>query len=283
MFKKLIFILLFAFCRLCQSETIEFVVTTSPGGPNDTVTRSLQYELEKKSNLKLVVYNKPGAGHNIGYKAVVDNNKPTLFVSSDTVITNKDKDGYPSEIIEQIEPIFVLGYFSNILFVPEKLNISNFNDLVKISKKRQLNFGHGGFGTYSHKSMEKICEKKLNCLGIPYKSGSLATLDLISGTIDSYSLVSFGSEQWMENTNLKPILLLSTTKHPKFNIETLKSNEKSLETKNWLMLFGKNISKEDKDTIIQVLTGLDDKYYTNMGLWYSFKNPNKIWTNSLQR
>ena len=56
-------------------------------------------EIEKETDLKFVVINKPGAGHNIGYQYINDSTKPTIFVSSDTIKTNIDKDGYPKEIV----------------------------------------------------------------------------------------------------------------------------------------------------------------------------------------
>lgn len=276
------FIILSLISCVAFASPIEFVVTTAPGGPVDTTTRMLVAELEKNTNLNFVVINKPGAGHNVGYKYIDETDKPTIFVSSNTIITNKDREGYPVNITKNIEPIFYLGDFSNILFVSKKSNINSLNDLKKLSKTRDINFGHGGVGTYSHKSMSKICSSTIKCLEVPYKSGSFGMIDLLSGVIDAYSLASFGSEQWMENDALRPIVIFSKTKHELFKVNTLPDNVRNLEIKNWLMLFGKNISDDDKKVIVNTLKKLEDKYYTKMGLWYVYKEPKTIWTKSIE-
>ena len=88
--------------------------------------RVLIKELETKTDLRFVTVNKPGASHNIGYQYVNETNKPTLFISTDTVITNKGREGYPDGIVDKIQPIFLLGHFTNIVFVNSKNSFSRF-------------------------------------------------------------------------------------------------------------------------------------------------------------
>ena len=219
---------------------IEFIVSASVGGPADTVTRKLVEKLEKDTSLKFVVFNKPGAAHIIGYNHVFNSDKPTLILSTPEITSHE---GY-----SKLDEVYQLGYFTNILFVSKKSNIQNFKQLTNLSKTREIIFGHGGVGTYSHRAMQAVCEKTLRCLPVPYKGGGQGMLAVISGEIDVYALTSFGIKQFFENDRLVPI----------HNIENTKDT-------NWFKLFAKNISKADQATISNVLKSQDFKFYSDMG------------------
>ena len=265
------FIILSLISCVCFAQPIEFVVTTSIGGPNDVVTRRLVDELEKNTDLKFVVVNKPGAAHNIGYTYIHQSNKPTLFISTDTIITNKDKEGYPDGIMLDVETIFHLGDFTNIIFVNSNSIIKNVDDLIQLSIISDVKFGHGGIGTYSHLSASKICENRMNCLMVPYKSGNPAMLDLLGDSIDAYSLISYGSESFLQNIKFRPIVMFSKTKHDYIKVPILTSKLHGLETKNWVRIFGKNISNEDKKKIVNILNSKNENFYRELGLWYDKK------------
>lgn len=277
--RKILLCLLFSFGL--HAEPIEFVVTTSPGGATDNLVRKIAQEIQNNSNLKTVVINKPGASHNIGYSYIHSSNKPTVFVATDVIITNKNTQSYPEGIVNSVEPLFFLGDFSTILFVNSNTNIKSLDDLVKLTKERPIKFGHGGIGTYGYESLTNLCGI-LDCLPVPYKSGSNAMLDVLNGSIDVYSTVSFGADIYMENSIYRPIMLFSNQKHPKYDVPLLPKQLKSKEIKNWVMLFGKNLSTEEKKTIINIMRNEDQKFYTNFGVWYEHKDPNIVWKNSLK-
>ena len=121
------FIILSLISCVAFASPIEFVVTTAPGGPLDTTTRMLVAELEKNTNLNFVVINKPGAGHNVGYKYIDETDKPMIFVSSNTIITNKDREGYHLFVKE-----FVMGicpwYDGEELIIHLRNSISKLNE-----------------------------------------------------------------------------------------------------------------------------------------------------------
>lgn len=235
------FILLFSLLTsICCAQPIEFVVSASPGGPNDTVTRKIVERLEKQTNLNFVVVNKPGAAHVIGYNYVSNTNKPTLIMSTSEIENN--------EVHSQLEEIYNTGYFTNYLFVSKKSGIKNLNDLIDLSKQREINFGHGGIGTYSHSAMETICKKTIRCLSVPFKSGAEGMISLLNGTIDAYALVSYGSKQFSENENYTVI----------HNIRLSKE-------KSWFKVFGKNLHEKDKQIISSVLKSTESKFFTDIG------------------
>jgi tripartite-type tricarboxylate transporter receptor subunit TctC len=227
--------------NLAYANTIELIVSSSPGGPNDIVTRKIGAELEK-TNLKLLILNKPGAAHTIAYQYVYYSNKPTLILSTTEIENHK--------VYEILNEIFIVGNFKNLLFVSSKSNINNIDDIIFLSKRRQIKFGYGGVGSFSYAAMKTICEQNLNsnCLEVAYKGGAAGLLDVIRGEIDSYALVSYGSSQFINDDKLKVI----------YDIDIGKE-------KSWVKLFGKNISSEDKKTILNVLNNMDRKFFIDMG------------------
>lgn len=228
-------------CSLSYAQPIDFIVSASPGGPNDTITRKLVEKLEKQTNLEFVILNKPGGAHTIAYNHVLNTNRPTLIISTPEIDNH--------EVIQHVDELYNAGHFTNILFVSQKSGIKNIKDLKTLSKTREINFGHGGVGSSSYFAMETMCEKTLRCLDVPYKSGIEGMLGVLTGTIDTFALASHGAKAFLENEKYVAI----------YNVKMGKD-------KTWIKLFSKNLSNKDKETIINVLKSQDSKFYVNMGL-----------------
>lgn len=238
--KRILSMLLMSIAVMCNAEPIEFVVSASPGGPNDTVTRRVVEILEKNTNLQFVIVNKPGAAHVIGYNYVSNSNKPTLIFETPEIMDN--------EVITKVDEIFNAGYFYNILYVSEKSGIRNFDQLQALSKRRDIIFGHGGVGSYSHNAMAIVCKRSLSCLDVPYKSGAEGMMALLTGTIDAYALASYGSRQFLDNDKYVAIYYI-----------------RAPHDKSWFKLFTKNLSKTDRAAIAAVLQSQDYKFFSDMG------------------
>jgi len=78
---KKLFVVLALLASICHGQTIEFVVKSSPGGPDDTITRKIVEHLEKTTSLDFVVMNYEFSGdtkipHDI---YCIVNNKKILF------------------------------------------------------------------------------------------------------------------------------------------------------------------------------------------------------------
>jgi tripartite-type tricarboxylate transporter receptor subunit TctC len=221
-------------------NTIEFVVSAAAGGPNDTVTRKIVEKLEQSTQLKFIILNKPGAAHVIAYNYVLNSDRPMLIMSTPEISKHL--------VYTQVDELYNAGYFSNTLFVSEKSSIKSLKQLEEVGKTREILFGHGGVGTYSYMAMDIVCEKTLRCLKVPYKSGANGMLAVMSGEIDAYAIANYGSKQFFENTKIVPIFEINATRD-----------------KSWFKLFSKNMSLKDKETIVNILTSEDVKFYNDMG------------------
>lgn len=248
-------LLLVSICS--QAEPIEFIVRAAPGGPDDAFTRKLQDHLEKTTNLKFVVLNKPGAAHTIGYSYFQNTTSPALIIGD--VNINK----HPVATLS--DKLTTLGYFTNILYVRRESGIKNLSDLIDLSKSRPIRFGHGGVGTFSHEAASKLCTSVLSCVEVPYKSGAPGMIDLMGGHIDAYGIVSYGTD-YSDNDKLQAILLFSNSRYSRYNLPLLPDSLKHLEIKNWIALYGRNLSQEQKRDIITSINALDKSIFNDSGL-----------------
>ena len=256
---KKLFVVLALLASICHGQTIEFVVKSSPGGPDDTITRKIVEHLEKTTSLDFVVMNKPGAAHLIGYTHFENNVGPSLIIADANIQLHP--------VYHKSENLFTLGEFTNILFVRNGSGIEHVNDLYEISSKREIKFGHGGEGTFSHTAAVKLCEQGLRCLYVPYKSGAPGMIDLMSGTIDAFAIASYGSTHHLSNNKLKAIMLYSNTKHPKMDVSLLPNNLKKIEIRNSIMIYSRNLSEKQTKEIKKSLSSLDKDFLIESGLW----------------
>lgn len=255
---KALLLLLFLSFEL-NATPIEFVVKAAAGGPDDVITRKLVDHIEQDTNLKFIVVNKPGAAHVIGYNYFESKNTPALIIGDSNMINHP--------VINSSERLFLMGDFTNILFVKNKNGINTLDDLINLSKEREIKFGHGGVGTFSWIAADTMCQKILRCLLVPYRSGAPGMLDILNGTIDAYALISYGSNAFIDNDMYRTIVMYSTSKHPTLDIPTLPRKYKDLEIRNWIAIYSKNLSVDDKSRIQQSLNKINSTFFIENGLF----------------
>jgi tripartite-type tricarboxylate transporter receptor subunit TctC len=260
--KTLFTIILLFLTNICYSEQIEFVISASPGGALDILSRKIEREIELNSSLNLVVISKTGASHNIGYQYIHQTKKPTLFISDISLIRNKNLTGYPNGVVDVVEPLHYIGGFHSVLMVSSKTPIKNYNDFIKLASERQIRMGHGGIGTFGHEAAEEVC-KNIDCLMVPYKSSSPGMVDVASQIIDAFPFQSYGAKQLLQSDG---------------NFIGIKE----VDFKHWVMLFSKNLKDTDKTNIINILSRQDKNFYENLGVTYANKNARLLWEETLK-
>lgn len=257
--KRIFLIIAMFFTQVVSAQNIEFVVKSSPGGPDDTVTRKIAEHLERTTGMNFIVVNKPGASHAIGYSHFENNIGPSLILADPNIQSHS--------VFQRAEKLFVVGEFSNILFVRNGSGIEDVNDLFKLSSTREIRFGHGGEGTFGHIAAVKLCEQGLRCLYVPYKSGAPGMMDLMSGQIDAFALISYGTSQYLSNDKLNAVMLFSNTKHPKMNVTTLARNLKQIEIKHPITIYARNLTEKQTKEITKSLLSIDKTFLIDLGLW----------------
>lgn len=267
-----------------SSTATELIVPYGSGGSVDTIARHLS-DILTKNDFTNVVVNKPGASGNIGLDYFTKCKSSCLVIAGDNVINNKKlyPVSFPDRFISVAKPIIIIGRTHNILVARSSLDANSLSELVIYNKTKTLNFGHGGIGTISHKAQQLFCSKILRCQDISYKSSSTALIDLYGQRLDLYVLQSFGIDQTLKNTNIKPIAILSDTKMQLIpDVKTAIEQGYELTVYADWFLFGNNIDDKTLNYIRNILqTNEMMRVLQDLGAIPLRVNPIKLWNEKL--
>jgi tripartite-type tricarboxylate transporter receptor subunit TctC len=171
------------------TKPIRLIVPLSPGGGTDNLTRIMAPRLIELLGQQVVVENRPGAGGQIGTdfvaKAVPDGytilNVESSFASNPSLFTK-----LPYDTLKDFAPVSLLATTPNVLMVHPSVPAKTLKDLVALGKARPalFTFAMGGLGTATHLGIEQFrAATKIDLVVVPYKSGGLATADVLAGQV----------------------------------------------------------------------------------------------------
>jgi tripartite-type tricarboxylate transporter receptor subunit TctC len=176
----------FVFSHIAIANTVTVLIPFSPGGPTDTLWRSIEPLLNEKlkqHNIKLITENLPGAGGTIASNRIAATEdrlilgffSPALVVAPNTV----------SDVVRYNATSFrLIGYAgSTDMVVVSSMSVDQFNEKCRNSV---VFFGSSGNGSTGH-LLGSIVANGINCkeiIHVPYKGISAAYLDLLAGRID---------------------------------------------------------------------------------------------------
>ena len=172
------------------AKSITYIVPFTPGGTTDVIGRTIAQGLTPVLGQPVVVDNKPGAAGAVGATAVAKA-KPdgyTLLggtISTHAINASLYKD-LPYDPVKDFEPITLVGFIPNALYVDAKLPINSVQDLVAFLKKepKKRTFASSGAGTSTHLAGElfaDLIDVKLD--HIPYKGTPQAFQDVAAGEV----------------------------------------------------------------------------------------------------
>ncbi len=174
------------------SQPLRFIVATAPGGGLDLFSRLLAKELTARSGQQVIVENRPGAGTTIASNFVARakaDGYTILLNTSALAISPAMYDKLPYDTVRDLEPVTMGASAPNVLVVHPSLPVKSVKDLLALAKTRAnrgdpMLYGSGGSGTNSHLAAALLFEMaNIRVVQVPYKSGSLATVDVIAGQV----------------------------------------------------------------------------------------------------
>jgi tripartite-type tricarboxylate transporter receptor subunit TctC len=176
------------------ARVIRLIVPYPPGGPLDTVARTLAAAV-KDSLGTVVVDNKPGAGGNLGVDLAAKAAPDGLTIVMGAVATHAINPWLfaklPYDPMRDFTPITLVAQVPNVLVMnaetASRLGITTLRDLVVYARKNpgKLNYGSGGMGSAGHLAGELFkAQAGLFMVHIPYAGGNPAQLGLLSGQVD---------------------------------------------------------------------------------------------------
>jgi len=181
-------------CSIAQAsdypnKSIRLVVPYTPGGPADSIARTVAEPLAIKLKQAVVVENKPGASGGIG-AAFVASAAPdgyTLLLSniSDAVaVALGVKLTYDFQ--KDLTPIILLGDTPFVLIAGSGIKVSSVKELIEFCKNNpgKVNFGSSGTGSASQLAGELfISMAGCSATHVPYKGQADATMALMGGQL----------------------------------------------------------------------------------------------------
>lgn len=170
------------------ARPIRMIVTISPGGGPDIVTRMVGQIVTDKLGQAVVVDNRPGGGTVLATDLVA-NAAPdgyTLLVGSDTLMLLGAMKRVPYDIRSAFEPVVQMTSLWYVLVITPALPVKSVKELIAYAKSKPdvLTYGSQGMGTTGHLSMEHF--KTLtgtSMVHVVYKGAAPALLDIMSGQV----------------------------------------------------------------------------------------------------
>ncbi len=180
----------FARAQAWPSRTLRIITPFAAGGATDIYARQVAQQLQVALGQPVVVDNRPGGNFAIGTEAAAkaEPDGHTIFTvtSSHSVLealgVNKEK----YQLMRDFVPVAALNQTTCVLMVHPQVPANSVRELIALSKAKpgQLNYASTGSGGMLHLAGELF--KSLSgadMVHVPYKIGSGARVDLISGRV----------------------------------------------------------------------------------------------------
>jgi tripartite-type tricarboxylate transporter receptor subunit TctC len=252
-------------------KPLTLVVPFPPGGAVDTLGRIFADSIGRQTGQKVIVENRAGANGNIGTETVVRAAPDgyTLLIGANGVATNPAV--YPKRAFNEVKdlaPVAYIGYAPLILVVARTSPFSTFDDLLTQAKAKpgSISFATSGSGSAPHLASELLkITAKADMLHVPYKGGSPAKLDLVSGRVSFMFLNPLEAVPQIDSGKLRALMVDSDKRIPQLpDVPTAKElGYADLEAKVWWGFF---VPKATDSRHIQSLNGFINQALQDPGV-----------------
>jgi tripartite-type tricarboxylate transporter receptor subunit TctC len=222
-------------------KPIRILCPFAPSGGVDITARSVAQQLTQTWGQSVIVDNKPGANGTIAVETAVqappDGYTLTMISSSHavnaTLLKNQSYD-----LIKDLAPITQMTRQPYVLVINPKIPANNVAELLEYAQKtgKTLTYGSSGIGGFSHLAGGLFSlSAKREMLHIPYKGGSLAMNDVISGQIDMLFSTILQSHGHINTGRLRPLAVSTPQRSPSLpDVPTMQeAGFKDFEVQGW--------------------------------------------------
>jgi tripartite-type tricarboxylate transporter receptor subunit TctC len=181
-----------AHAQTYPTKPIKIIIPFVPGGPSDTVGRSIGSKFQEYLGQPAVVENKPGANGAIAAEFVAksDPDGYTILVGSIGVFSInaalfKDLRYNP---VRDFAPITLAVTTPNVLVTKLEFPAKTGKELLDQMKKNpgKTSFGSSGSGSSDHLTFELFSQMTgTSGIHVPYKGGAAVVTDLLGGQVDA--------------------------------------------------------------------------------------------------
>ena len=206
----------FAQAPAWPTKPVKFVNNFPPGGPSDTIARSIADVLQKQYNQPFVVDNKAGASGNIGADAVAKappDGHTVLFGIDSTFTVNphiyKSMPFKPADL----RPVLVMASSGLLVGVHPSTGFRTMKDLVAAAKTKPVTFSSAGSGSPGHLAAEVLTEATgAKITHVPYKGNTPAVTAVLAGEVNGGALATPGMLPHVKAGKITPLAVTSRTR-----------------------------------------------------------------------
>ena len=224
-------------------QPIHLVVPFPPGSSPDTLARAVAEPLSQALGQVVIVENKPGAGGNIGTRAVAQaapDGYTVLYTINGPLVTAptlyQHTLGY--DPFKDLAPVTLIATSPNVLTVSGESPVQNVADLVELARKEgdQLNYGSVGPGSSAHLSMEMFKhDANIDLLHVPYSGFPQVITAIIAGDVHAGFMVPAIAMPQVEAGKARALAVTSLQRSPLLpNVPTMAElGYKDFESISW--------------------------------------------------
>jgi tripartite-type tricarboxylate transporter receptor subunit TctC len=172
------------------TKPVRFVVTSPPGGANDTLNRALGAKLTEFIGQPVVIDNRPGASGFVAAEIVAKapaDGYTVLTGTEATLVTNPlifPKVPYHTQ--RDFAPVTMTAAVNHVLLVHPSLPATSVPELIAVARARpgQLNYASSGTGSAFHLGMELFKRMAgVDIVHIPFKGSALSVGAMLAGDV----------------------------------------------------------------------------------------------------
>ncbi len=243
----LVFAAAVAFAQSYPSRVVRMVVAYPPGGSIDVVARLVNQRLTTAFGQQFIIDNRAGAAGNIGtdYVAKAPNDGYTLLMGSAASISSAPAvyAKLPYDPVRDLSPIIQVANQPNVLTAHPSVPARTLKEFIALAKANpgKFNYGSSGIGASQHMTAELFAMLTgVKIEHIPYKGGTPAMTDLISGQIDFMFTPAPNAIAFVKSGKIRGIAVTSLKRSSALpELPTMdESGLKGFELLGWIGLLG---------------------------------------------
>lgn len=172
------------------ARPVRLVVTSPPGGANDTQARVLGAQLTERLGQQVVIDNRGGASGMIAAEIVAKSapdGYTLLMGTNSTFVVNPFLfPNVPYDTLRDFAPVAVTVTTPHVLLVHPSLPAKTVKELIALARSQpgRLNYASSGSGSAFHLGMELFkTVASVNVVHVPFKGSALSANAMISGDV----------------------------------------------------------------------------------------------------
>ena len=243
----LVFTAAIASAQSYPSRVVRMVVAYPPGGSIDVVARLVNQRLTTAFGHQFIIDNRAGAAGNIGtdYVAKATGDGYTLLMGSAASISSAPAvyAKLPYDPVRDLASIIQVANQPNVLTAHPSVPARTLKEFIALAKANpgKFNYGSSGIGASQHMTAELFAMLTgVKIEHIPYKGGTPAMTDLISGQIDFMFTPAPNAIAFVKSGKIRGIAVTSLKRSSALpELPTMdESGLKGFELLGWIGLLG---------------------------------------------